>query len=672
MIVALLVALASATLFFLELQTGSRLMPVLGGGALVWLGTVVGFQTLLLAGYASVLLPLSGRMRGRLVAGALVLGAAIGPRELAGTVLLGLALPTFLPAALRRGRDRPTVVRGRWIAFSNLGALLGLALHALAEPHWTLATADTFLRAGAVASALGLLLTSRDATSTPEPEGYRPSLATAIAAGAGVFWYMSLHARLEASLPASPQLWATTLGLYLISFAAPFAFGRTERWRASITVTTLVALGATLFVERETGTAARGAGLLALFAGCTAAHAFLRQRFDGERPWLHGAVDTALGGAVAGTLTLVGLPLLVTTAQQLGLAMLALTLLLGSRTPSRVVRATVGVAGIAAAAVATFAPHGAGRVVETVRSWYGEFTVREYDAGSPLHRHYALYHQQTVHGAQYLHPDLVDLPTAYYSIYSGAGIAWRALEDLRGEQPLRVDVVGLGTGALASYSRAGDRIRFLEIDRRNVALSTRRDPLFRYVDLAEGEVEFLVGDGRRLLHDAEAAGAPRLDALVLDAFSGGTVPTHLLTVEAFELYARRVRRDGFLAVHTSNHVLDLRPVVYGAARAIGARAVFVRNRPRSYADFESPHSHLVMQADWIVLAWDPAFWRAFDARARGHAAADEVVLQPAESVTFEGIAPWTDERRSVWSVWQRRVGERERLVAGAKAGDRTP
>ena len=39
-----------------------------------------------------------------------------------------------------------------------------------------------------------------------------------------------------------------------------------------------------------------------------------------------------------------------------------------------------------------------------------------------------------------------------------------------------------------------------------------------------------------------------------------------------------------------------------------------------------------------------------------------LVLLGLANVVLAGIAAWTDDRRSVWSVWQPRVGARERFV----------
>ena len=73
----------------------------------------------------------------------------------------------------------------------------------------------------------------------------------------------------------------------------------------------------------------------------------------------------------------------------------------------------------------------------------------------------------------------------------------------------------------------------------------------------------ILGDARLKLHDAKDGG---YDLLVLDAFSGDSIPMHLMTREALALYLRKVAPGGMLAFHISSLYLQLAPT-------LGARAV---------------------------------------------------------------------------------------------------
>jgi hypothetical protein len=57
--------------------------------------------------------------------------------------------------------------------------------------------------------------------------------------------------------------------------------------------------------------------------------------------------------------------------------------------------------------------------------------------------------------------------------------------------------------------------------------------------------------------------------LVMDAFSGDSVPVHLITREAFGIYFRHLKPNGILAVNISNTYLNLEPVMERAANYYG-------------------------------------------------------------------------------------------------------
>jgi hypothetical protein len=53
----------------------------------------------------------------------------------------------------------------------------------------------------------------------------------------------------------------------------------------------------------------------------------------------------------------------------------------------------------------------------------------------------------------------------------------------------------------------------------------------------------------------------KYDILAIDAFSGDSIPTHLMNREAVAVYLSLLKEDGILAFHISNRYLDLEPVV---------------------------------------------------------------------------------------------------------------
>jgi hypothetical protein len=61
----------------------------------------------------------------------------------------------------------------------------------------------------------------------------------------------------------------------------------------------------------------------------------------------------------------------------------------------------------------------------------------------------------------------------------------------------------------------------------------------------------------------------------MDAFSSDSVPAHLLTTEAMNLYLDKLSSDGVLAFHISNRYLNLEPLLSGLSRRTGLSA-FIR------------------------------------------------------------------------------------------------
>ena len=135
-------------------------------------------------------------------------------------------------------------------------------------------------------------------------------------------------------------------------------------------------------------------------------------------------------------------------------------------------------------------------------------------------------------------------------------------------------VVGLGVGTLAAYVYLPG-IRFVSTKSipRSFAWPKTISPIWPTPAARGATVEIVLGDARLSL-ERELKQAPQaFDLLVLDAFSGDSIPIHLLTKEAFDIYLPHLAPEGALAVHISNRHLDLAPVVYGLAEHFELDAV---------------------------------------------------------------------------------------------------
>ncbi|REJ90770.1 MAG: hypothetical protein DWQ29_06375, partial [Planctomycetota bacterium] len=199
-----------------------------------------------------------------------------------------------------------------------------------------------------------------------------------------------------------------------------------------------------------------------------------------------------------------------------------------------------------------------------------------------------LRHGRIIHGVQLRAPGKSMIPTTYYSRRSGVG---RVLELLQSrKENLRVGLVGLGIGTLAAYGRQGDTMRFYEINE-DVERLAREE--FTFLSNSSAEIEVIIGDARLSL---ESEPDEEFDLLVLDAFAGDAIPTHLLTREAFEAYLPHVAADGVIAVHISNQHFNLRPVTAALAKEFSLSTVTIGiERAAELVDESST---------WVLMARD--------------------------------------------------------------------
>lgn len=138
-------------------------------------------------------------------------------------------------------------------------------------------------------------------------------------------------------------------------------------------------------------------------------------------------------------------------------------------------------------------------------------------------------------------------------------------------------VIGLGVGTIATYAEPGDRFRLYEI---NPQVEQLARVYFTYLADCEGEESVILGDARiSLERELSESGSEKFDALFVDAFSGDSIPIHLLTREAFALYFQHLKPDGVLAVHITNLHLDLSDPVRNLAKQFGWSAFRVDDTP---------------------------------------------------------------------------------------------
>ena len=238
----------------------------------------------------------------------------------------------------------------------------------------------------------------------------------------------------------------------------------------------------------------------------------------------------------------------------------------------------------------------------------------------------------TIHGAQLTAAGGGRTALAYYHATGPAGQLFDVLEGR--PTPVRdVGIIGLGAGSLAAYGGTGQTLTFYEID--PVVIRIASDArLFTFVRDSEATVNLVEGDGRlRIAETGDAA----FDLIVLDAFSSDAVPAHLVTRQAFELYARKLRPGGLLLANVTNTYLDVKAVVAGGAQAAGLTGLFQDDVVLSVAPTGDKEA-----SSWVLLA-----------RSEGDLAAlrGDPRWKPIHDIDPTII--WTDEFSDILSVVRR-------------------
>jgi hypothetical protein len=681
------VIFASAFLLFqVQPILGKMILPWFGGSAGVWIVCLLFFQTVLLLGYfyahwltGKFRAHTQGRVHAALFIASLMV-LPIVPRaswkpaapsdpafHILGLLVVTVGLPYFLLSAtspLMQAWYVQKRVDGepyRFYAVSNTGSMLALVSYPLLLEPW-LATSHQASGWSWAYSAVALLcagvalVSSRQdpverATETAPPPSWKVQALWISLAACGSALLLAITHHITQNIASVPLLWVIPLALYLLTFILCFE-GRAW-YRRNIFLRLLgVALGSMAYAVSPSFAGLPLSVSIPIFCGCL----FVCCMFcHGELARLkpHPAHLTSfyllcsLGGVIGAFFVAVAAPRLFSGDYELRIAAgccALLVLVVYHRDPaSPFYRARWQPAWLVMVALALTVILSLGLTAREeakgarvmVRNFYGVLRVVEQVApnvvvvkgeASPSSdgdfRFEKLMNGTIDHGLQFLSPARRDQPTSYYGPESGIGITLKAAAT---GDPLAVGVIGLGAGTLAAYGRAGDRYRFYEINPLVVQIANED---FTFLRDSKAKTDITLGDGRLSL---EQEAPQQFDVLAVDAFSGDSIPVHLLTREAFELYFRHLKPRGVLAVHISNQYLDLAPVVAGAAFWVGKEAVIVKN------EADSPRG--IYRATWVLVGNPQGFLGKPEIEKAG-------TLLPASSHQVR----WTDDYSSVFKV----------------------
>jgi hypothetical protein len=275
--------------------------------------------------------------------------------------------------------------------------------------------------------------------------------------------------------------------------------------------------------------------------------------------------------------------------------------------------------------------------IQASRSFYGVLSVVPQNMDDPARAAYRLMHGRVVHGFQLRAEGDRRTPTSYYGPTSGVGMAilHTVSARSRAQGNLRIGIVGLGVGTIAAYGKPGDILRFYEINPDVIRIASDRR-YFSFLSDSPARIEVIPGDARLSLErEWEHHEQQDFDVLVIDAFSGDAIPVHLLTLEAFEIYMRQLKNpSGILSIHITNSYLDLRPVVFSAARHLGLKAVWLHSAGDGRTSSDS---------NWVLLS-----------RGDNLPESDGAVHGVADQAAYvHTIRPWTDDYSNLLHILNR-------------------
>ncbi len=268
------------------------------------------------------------------------------------------------------------------------------------------------------------------------------------------------------------------------------------------------------------------------------------------------------------------------------------------------------------------------------RNFYGILTVKKNTNVAISNRKetlHELYSGTTKHGTQLTSDfNLHCKPNGYYAQQGPLGEIFQHFDSVN--QNWDIGVVGLGAGEMMGYAKKSQNWDYFELDPAVIDIASNSN-YFTFLKKCTDHYLVHLGDARVSLEKQ----VKKYDMLVIDAFTSDSIPTHLLTKEAIELYLSRLNPNGILVMHISNRYLDLKPVLADHANKLKLAALIKEYRPRK-------NIPLVFRSDWAVFSKKPEDLKPLL----------ELVsqFQWQKLELKQDIRSWTDDYTSIMAVWK--------------------
>ena len=656
--------LGAFLLFLVQPIIAKQILPWFGGSAAVWATCMVFFQMVLLVGYAYADFTtrrLTPKRQAILHVTVLVLSLLVLPItpdvawkpqgeenpswRILGLLTLTIGLPYFIlsttsPLLQAWFARRFHIVPYRLFALSNLASLLALLAYPVAVEPWVTTYVQSIAWSvcyalfvalcayaaisSARAESLAAVAPVAETVAEPPPRPLRQLTWLMLAAMAS-FLLLAFTNHICQNVASLPFLWILPLSLYLATFILCFDHPRWYRRNVFLLLAAVLLPLMAWYSDSLNLKVVVPMYLAGLFVCCMFCHGELTLLKPAPRYLTRYYLMISLGGAIGGLLVGLVAPYVLTGYFELAIGLIACALLLLYRTFRMAWWAMLVSAGVVGATA-----YGAGKAVDyqiansriMMRNFYSVLKTRETEEPTPFR---SLVHGGIMHGGQLMSPQYRLRPSSYFGTSSGYGRMFASLPDT----PRRVGVIGLGAGSIIAYARKGDTFRFYEINPQVVDVANRE---FTFMQDTPAKIEVVLGDGRLSL---EREPGQQFDVLAMDAFSGDSIPMHLLTRQAMEIYLRHLKPGGVLAFQATNRFINIAPIVASLAAEFGLAAVLVTDFPEN----EEGPNYWTASTDQVLVTTNRKLLEADPIRN----VATEIPVPP-------GFRVWTDDFNNLLRV----------------------
>jgi len=153
----------------------------------------------------------------------------------------------------------------------------------------------------------------------------------------------------------------------------------------------------------------------------------------------------------------------------------------------------------------------------------------------------------------------------------------------------KIAIIGLGTGSLATYTNKDQSLDFYELDKDIIEVAKK---YFVFLNIAHGNIKYYVGDARKSFESVDNKG---YQLIVVDAFSGDSIPTHLLTKEGINVFRNNLAENGVIVFHATNQYINVVDPLVSTAFSLGAKVLYKTDVDITTGRFF---------AEWVAVTWN--------------------------------------------------------------------